>query len=76
MSEVGDTRGVGGAGSFSFTPRDCYNALGHKKQTYETRKAANIGKRLWAKKRGGSTEGLEVYRCSTCKKYHVGHSKD
>jgi hypothetical protein len=71
MPEIGDSK-MPDSVYFEHKPRDCYTQDGHRKKTYPTKKAAKIGMRLRAKGKG-DTDHLHVYRCKTCKQYHVGH---
>lgn len=72
MPEIGESK-MPDSVYFEHKPRDCYTQDGHRKMAYKTKKDAKIGMRLMAK--GRDYGHLHVYRCKTCKQYHVGHKK-
>lgn len=57
----------------TYRPRSCFNADGFPKSSYESKEEAmSKMKELHGPK--WRREGLNVYRCPTCREWHVGHS--
>lgn len=51
----------------------CDNADGTPKRGYPTRQAAEIGARRTRRDNLRDAAGLGVYRCSSCRQFHIGH---
>lgn len=75
MPEIGDSKGVGGAGSFEHKHRDCYRSDGVKKKSYRTKKQAKIAARLFTRDKSHDSVETVTYRCKTCGMYHNGHKR-
>lgn len=60
-----------------FNDRNCRTANGRLKRGYRSKKEARAQARVLAKKAGdpGGEKAMKVYRCQTCKMYHVGHAR-
>ena len=58
-----------------FVDRNCRTVSGRPKRGYRSKKEARAQARVLAKKAGdpGGEKAMKVYRCPTCKMYHLGH---
>lgn len=57
------------------TPRDCVTRKGTPKVQYGTWGEAEKGLRRTRRRNIAYAEGLHIYRCPDCHRYHLGHEE-
>jgi hypothetical protein len=76
MPNIGDSKPSRISGSYK--PRECYNPLGSPKFRYASKSEAKSAlKKMTHRTRLGvpMQRNAQVYRCTVCKTYHIGHKK-
>jgi hypothetical protein len=75
MPNIGDSRSS--SVESTYRPRDCYNPDGKPKITFRTKsQAKNALKKMTHRINGVPIQRkAQIYRCSQCSMYHLGHKK-